>query len=101
MAALSSKGTEFIVLCGQVVGSGPFEVVYDFDDRRFDDRKAAIAHGLEIRGSDDAILKEQRLVGSSPSIRIRSSRGINRPNAVIQSQAQTAAARSGMAGAPG
>jgi hypothetical protein len=41
------------VLCGQIVGSGPFETLYNFDGERFTDRKKAIKHGLKIRGSDD------------------------------------------------
>lgn len=44
---------EFIVICAQVVGSGPFEVVYNFDGRRFTERKDAIQHGFKIRQSDD------------------------------------------------
>lgn len=45
--------TQYIVLCGQVVGFGPFEFVYDFDGGRFADRKKAIRHGFKVRGSDD------------------------------------------------
>lgn len=47
--------TEYIVLCGQIVGGGdrPFETVYDFDGNRFSDREKAISHGLKVRGSDD------------------------------------------------
>jgi hypothetical protein len=45
--------TEYIVLCGQVVGSGPFTVEYGFDGERFGDRADAIRHGYKIRGSDD------------------------------------------------
>ena len=45
--------TEFIVLCGQVVGSGPFVVEYGFDGERFEVRKEAIRHGFKARGSGD------------------------------------------------
>jgi len=47
--------TEYIVLCGQIVGGNgaPFETVYGFDGERFGDRKKAIRHGLKARGSDD------------------------------------------------
>lgn len=44
----------FIVLCGQIVGSGAlFETVYSFDGQMFGDRAAAIAHGFTLRRSDD------------------------------------------------
>ena len=47
--------TEYIVLCGQVVGGGdrPFDVLYSFDGRKFPTRDLAIKHGLKVRGSDD------------------------------------------------
>jgi hypothetical protein len=57
--------TMYIVLCAQVVGSGPFQVIYNYDGRRFTDRARAISHGFEIRGSDDfnvGVLKDGRLV---------------------------------------
>ncbi len=59
--------TQYIVLCGQVVGGGerPFEIVYGFDGERFKDRSDAIAHGLRERGSDDfniGVVKRGRLV---------------------------------------
>src|SRR4051812_2177711 len=44
---------EFIVLCGQIVGSGPFETEYSWNGSRFADRKAAIAEGFKVRRSDD------------------------------------------------
>lgn len=59
--------TEYIVLCGQVIGGGeyPFEVLYGFDGERFFDRGAAITHGLKIRESDDfniGVIQEGKLV---------------------------------------
>lgn len=50
-----SRKPQYIVLCGAVVGSGAtgFNIEYGFDGERFDDRKKAISHGLETRGSDD------------------------------------------------
>lgn len=56
---------QFIVLCGQVVGSGPFTVEYGFDGERFDDRNSAIRHGFKIRQSDDfniGVLRNGKLV---------------------------------------
>lgn len=48
-------GAEYIVLCAQVVGNPErgYDIVHNFDGERFTTRKAAIAHGFEIRGSDD------------------------------------------------
>ena len=59
--------TEYIVLCGQIVGGGdrPFETVYGVDGERFRDRESAIRHGLKVRGSDDfniGVLRDGRLV---------------------------------------
>lgn len=59
--------TEYIVLCGQVIGGGPqlFEIVYSFDRERFSDRHAAIQHGLKERGSNDfniGVVKDGELV---------------------------------------
>ncbi len=47
--------TEFIVLCGSVVGGGdlPFCTEYSFDGKRFSDRQSAISHGFTLRRSDD------------------------------------------------
>lgn len=47
--------TEFIVLCGQIVGDGstPYRTEYGFDGERFADRAAAIAHGFTMDRSDD------------------------------------------------
>jgi hypothetical protein len=56
---------EYIILCGQVVGSGPFTVEYSFDGRKFDDRAAAIRHGFKTGRSDDfnvGVLREGKLV---------------------------------------
>jgi hypothetical protein len=44
---------EYIVLCANVVGSGPFETAYSFDGRRFTDRDDAIKHGFTLGRSDD------------------------------------------------
>ena len=58
-------GTKYIVLCGQVIGSGPFTVEYDWDNTQFDDRSKAISHGFEIRGSDDfniGVVRDGKLV---------------------------------------
>lgn len=59
--------TQFIVLCGQVVGDGsrPFKILYGFDGERFTDRKKAIRHGLKTRGSDDfniGVVKAGKLI---------------------------------------
>ena len=59
--------TEYIVLCGQVVGGNgrPFETVYGFDGKKFSDRESAIRHGRKVRGSDDfniGVLTHGRLV---------------------------------------
>jgi hypothetical protein len=58
---------EFVVLCGQIVGSqeNGFETIYGFDGERFTDRRKAISHGLKIRGSDDfniGVLHDGKLV---------------------------------------
>jgi hypothetical protein len=58
---------EFIVLCAQVVGSGieASSTEYNFDGRRFADRKGAINHGFELGRSDDfniGIVEGARLV---------------------------------------
>ena len=56
---------EYIVLCGQVVGSGPFQTVYNFDGEKFSKREGAKHHGFRIRGSDDfniGVLKDGKLV---------------------------------------
>lgn len=61
-------GTEYIVLCGSIVGGGveaSFEAVYSFDGKRFAGHQHAIAHGFKIRGSDDfniGVLEDGRLV---------------------------------------
>lgn len=62
-----STAREYIVLCGQVVGGGhrPFEVIYNWDARRFRVRQAAISHGFVERGSDDfniGVLENGKLV---------------------------------------
>lgn len=59
--------TEYIVLCGQVVGGNgqPFEIVYGFDGERFAERKKAIRHGLKVRGSDDfniGVIRDGKLI---------------------------------------
>jgi hypothetical protein len=43
----------YIVLCAQVVGSGPFSTEYSFDGKRFMTREAAIQHGFTKGRSDD------------------------------------------------
>lgn len=56
--------TEYIVLCGQIVGP-PFECLYGFDGERFFTRKEAIAHGFTLDRSDDfniGVLKDGSLV---------------------------------------
>jgi hypothetical protein len=56
---------QYIVLCGQVVGSGPFNVEYGFDGKRFDDRDTAIRHGFKAGRSDDfniGVLRDDKLV---------------------------------------
>lgn len=56
---------QFIVLCGQVVGSDPFTVEYGFDGERFDHRDAAIRHGFKKGRSDDfniGVLRDGKLV---------------------------------------
>lgn len=59
--------TEYVVLCGQIVGGGdrPFETVYGFDGQRFRERRAAISHGFTKRRSDDfniGVIKDGRLI---------------------------------------
>lgn len=58
--------TQYITLMGQAIANeGRFEIVYGFDGERFDNRKAAIAHGLRKRGSDDfniGVLERGKLV---------------------------------------
>ncbi|TXH48867.1 MAG: antitoxin [Desulfurellales bacterium] len=46
---------EYIVLCGQIVGSEKtgFDTVYGFDGKRYADRAEAIKDGFKIRESDD------------------------------------------------
>ncbi len=56
---------QYIALLGQVVGSGPFTVEYDWDHQKFDDRKAAISNGFRRRESDDfniGVLRDGKLV---------------------------------------
>jgi hypothetical protein len=58
---------EYVVLCGQIVGSQEhgFECVYDFDGERFADREKAIKHGFKVRGSDDfniGVIEDGKLV---------------------------------------
>jgi hypothetical protein len=56
---------QYILLCGQVVGSGPFTIEYGFDGRRFDERAAAIDHGFKAGRSDDfniGVLRDDKLV---------------------------------------
>ena len=48
-----TRKQEFIVLCGQVVGFGPWETEYSWDGSRLADRESAIAKGFKVRGSDD------------------------------------------------
>lgn len=47
--------TEYIVLCGQVVGGNSlaFETVYGFDGERFATRDQAVAHGFSLDRADD------------------------------------------------
>lgn len=55
----------FIVLCGQVVGGGPFFVEYSFDGRKFDNLANAIDHGATLRRSDDfniGVLEDGKLI---------------------------------------
>jgi hypothetical protein len=59
--------TQYIVICQQIIGgeNKPFETAYNFDGRYFTDRKSAIKHGFDIRGSDDfniGIIKNDKLV---------------------------------------
>lgn len=60
-----TKTLSYIVLCGSVVGSGPFTTEYSFDGRKFSDRKSAIKHGLALGRSDDfniGVLENGKLV---------------------------------------
>jgi hypothetical protein len=55
----------YIVLCGQIVGSGPYRFEYWTDYARFTFIKDAIKHGFDLRGSDDfniGVIEEGRLV---------------------------------------
>jgi hypothetical protein len=58
---------QYIVLCGQVVGGAdrPVTIEYGFDGEMFADRREAITHGFDIRGSDDfniGVLRGGKLV---------------------------------------
>ncbi len=56
---------EYIALLGQVVGSGPFTVEYDWDGQKFNDREQAIRNGFRRRASDDfnvGVLRDGKLV---------------------------------------
>jgi hypothetical protein len=56
---------QFIVICAQIVGGGPFQTEYSFDGKRFDYRESAIRHGFELGRSDDfniGVLKNGALV---------------------------------------
>lgn len=48
-----ARKQEYIVICGQIVGSGPWETEYSWSGERFADREAAVANGFRARGSDD------------------------------------------------
>ena len=79
---------QYIVLCGQVVGSGPFVTVYNFDGQRFDNREDAIQHGFTLDRSDDfniGVLRNGKLVSldwmvqtvdSEPALMAKISEGI-------------------------
>lgn len=59
--------TEYIVLCGQFYGNPEhgYELLYNFDGEWFRSRKAAIRHGLKVRGSDDfniGVVKRGKLI---------------------------------------
>jgi hypothetical protein len=57
--------TQYIVLVGRVVGSGPFQTEYSFDGEKFDKVRAAIHWGFRQCGSDDfniGVLKRGKLV---------------------------------------
>lgn len=52
-ASWDAVKTEFIVLCGQIVGNGPFNTEYSFDGERFAGRQEAVIHGFNSGRSDD------------------------------------------------
>jgi hypothetical protein len=55
----------YIVICAQIVGSGPFRTEYSHDGKPFDSREAAIRHGFTLGRSDDfniGILRDGKLV---------------------------------------
>ena len=45
---------KYIIIFQQVIGSSRnFETAFEWDGEFFDDKKIAISHGFETRGSDD------------------------------------------------
>ena len=53
MSSEEQDGYKFIVICAQMVGSGPFSTEYNWDGKKFTRYSDAVSHGFEIRGSDD------------------------------------------------
>ena len=47
------QGCKFIVICAQVVGSGPSSTEYYWDGKKFTRYSDAVSHGFEIHGSND------------------------------------------------
>lgn len=57
--------TEYIVICGQATGGGPFRIEYSTDGERFPNRARAITHGFTKGRLDDfniGVLEDGKLV---------------------------------------
>jgi hypothetical protein len=56
---------KYIVICAQVVGSGPFHTEYASDGKKFAERADAISHGFTLGRSDDfniGVLRNDALI---------------------------------------
>jgi hypothetical protein len=66
----SKMAEKYIVILQQVIRSpgSPVAIDYSWDGKKFSERRQAISHGFETRGSDDfnlGILSGQKLVAFS------------------------------------